>query len=205
MKRIYFIIISLLISIASFSQYYSHPQQVVIKRHSQPVYYNTSAQQSVNEPRQIGIITRFGYSFADYFAYGASIYYKFNPRFGIAFGVDGASKVSFKNAENIEDAYKQTVGNISQWDIRAGIMVGKYFGFGGIYGNCKVCTNANKNTLDAAAFKHHHNNNIHDYGGYITFLFPFCDWVGLDVDLAYTTHTYFTISGGIVLSIPLKK
>lgn len=210
MKRFYFIIFTLLITISSFGQYrgaYStRPSTVVYKVSSTnetPIRYVDKTEKQ----RQIGIITRFGYSFSDYFDYGASLFYKFNPMFGIIVGADGASKVHFSEAESFKDAYKQTVGNVSQWDVRVGAILGKYFGCGVIYGNCKVCTSAlearypNEYSHETAR---HYNHNVHDIGGFATVLLPINNYVGFDVDFAYTRHTYFNISAGIILSLPLK-
>lgn len=210
MKRIYFIIFTLLVTISSFGQYRvaysSRPSTVVYKVSSTneaPVHYVNKTEKQ----RQIGIITRFGYSFSDYFDYGASLFYKFNPMFGIIVGADGASKVHFNEAESFKDAYKQTVGNVSQWDVRMGAILGKYFGCGVIYGNCKVCTSAlAEQCPDEYSFEtsKHYNHNVHDIGGFATILLPINNYIGFDVDFAYTRHTYFNISAGIILSLPLK-
>ena len=210
MKRIYFIIFTLLVTISSFGQYRvaysSRPSTVVYKVSSTneaPVHYVNKTEKQ----RQIGIITRFGYSFSDYFDYGASLFYKFNPMFGIIVGADGASKVHFNEAESFKDAYKQTVGNVSQWDVRIGAILGKYFGCGVIYGNCKVCTSElAKQCPDEYSFEtsKHYNHNVHDIGGFATILLPINNYIGFDVDFAYTRHTYFNISAGIILSLPLK-
>lgn len=210
MKRIYFIIFTLLVTISSFGQYRvaysSRPSTVVYKVSSTneaPVHYVNKTEKQ----RQIGIITRFGYSFSDYFDYGASLFYKFNPMFGIIVGADGASKVHFNEAESFKDAYKQTVGNVSQWDVRMGAILGKYFGCGVIYGNCKVCTSElAKQCPDEYSFEtsKHYNHNVHDIGGFATILLPINNYIGFDVDFAYTRHTYFNISAGIILSLPLK-
>ena len=210
MKRFYFIIFALLLTISSFGQYrvvYStRPTTVVYKVSSTNetlVHYTNKTEKQ----RQIGIITRFGYSFSDYFDYGASLFYKFNPMFGIIVGADGASKVHFSEAESFKDAYKQTVGNISQWDIRMGAILGKYFGCGFIYGNCKVCTSALATQYPdefSQETNRHCDHNIHDIGGFATILLPINNYIGLDVDFAYTRHTYFNISAGIILSLPLK-
>ena len=134
-----------MITISSFGPYRvtysSRPSKVVYKVSSTNDHHIRYANKTEKQ-RQIGIITRFGYSFSDYFDYGASLFYKFNPLFGIIVGADGASKVHFNEAESFKDAYKQTVGNVSQWDVRMGAILGKYFGCGVIYGNCKVCTSA---------------------------------------------------------------
>lgn len=210
MKRIYFIIFALLLTISSFGQYRvaysSRPSTVVYKVSSTneaPVHYVNKTEKQ----RQIGIITRFGYSFSDYFDYGASLFYKFNPLFGIIVGADGASKVHFNEAKSFKDAYKQTVGNVSQWDVRMGAILGKYFGCGVIYGNCKVCTSAlAEQCPDEYSFEtsKHYNHNVHDIGGFATILLPINNYIGFDVDFAYTRHTYFNISAGIILSLPLK-
>lgn len=210
MKRFYFIIFTLLLTVSSFGQYRgdypSRPTTVVYKVSSvneTPVRYTNKTEKQ----RQIGIITRFGYSFSDYFDYGASLFYKFNPMFGIIVGADGASKVHFSEAESFEDAYKQTVGNISQWDVRMGAILGKYFGCGVIYGNCKVCTSALAAQYPdeySHEISSHSNHNIHDIGGFATILLPINNYIGFDVDFAYTQHTYFNISAGIILSLPLK-
>ena len=210
MKRIYFIIFTLLLTISSFGQYRvaysSRPSTVVYKVSSTneaPVHYVNK----IEKQRQIGIITRFGYSFSDYFDYGASLFYKFNPLFGIIVGADGASKVNFNEAESFKDAYKQTVGNVSQWDVRIGAILGKYFGCGVIYGNCKVCTSALAEQCPdeySLEISKHYNHNVHDIGGFATILLPINNYIGFDVDFAYTRHTYFNISAGIILSLPLK-
>jgi len=210
MKRFYFIIFAILLAISSFGQYraaYSaRPTTVVYKVSSTnetPVQYVNKTERE----RQIGIITRFGYSFSDYFDYGASLFYKFNTMFGIIVGADGASKVHFSEAESFKDAYKQTVGNVSQWDVRMGVILGKYIGCGFIYGNCKVCTSALEaqypNEYSHETIKHY-NHNVHDIGGFATILLPINNYFGFDVDFAYTRHTYFNISAGIILSLPLK-
>lgn len=186
----------------------SSPTQVVYRVKRNPVYvYETESSQKPSADKQIGVITRFGYSFAGegYFDYGASLFYKFNSQFGIIVGVDGASKVSFKK-ESIKTIYKSTVGNISQWDVRGGVILGKYVGIGGIYGNCKVCTDKNTN-LEIEGYnykKNHIDNNIHDYGGFATILLPINKYIGLDIDVAYTAHTHFNIGGGLIISFPIK-
>ena len=103
--------------------------------------------------------------------------------------------------------YKQTVGNVSQWDVRIGAILGKYFGCGVIYGNCKVCTSALAEQCPdeySLEISKHYNHNVHDIGGFATILLPINNYIGFDVDFAYTRHTYFNISAGIILSLPLK-
>ena len=210
MKRIYFIIFTLLISISSFGQYrvtYSSRPSKVVYKVSSTNDHHIRYDNKTEKQRQIGIITRFGYSFSEYFDYGASLFYKFNPLFGIIVGADGASKVHFNEAESFKDAYKQTVGNVSQWDVRMGAILGKYFGCGVIYGNCKVCTSAlAEQCPDEYSFEtsKHYNQNVQDIGGFATILLPINNYIGFDVDFAYTRHTYFNISAGIILSLPLK-
>ena len=205
MKRIYFIIFSLLITISSFGQYRvtysSRPSKVVYKVSSTNDHHIRYANKTEKQ-RQIGIITRFGYSFSDYFDYGASLFYKFNPLFGIIVGADGAS---FNETESFKNTYyKPTVGYVARWDVRVGAILGKYFGCGVIYGNCKLCSSTL--SLDEYSFEthKHYNHNVHDIGGFATILLPINNYIGFDVDFAYTRHTYFNISAGIILSLPLK-
>ena len=204
MKRIYFIIFTLLITISSFGQYrvtYSSRPTKVVYKVSSTNDHHIRYDNKTEKQRQIGIITRFGYSFSEYFDYGASLFYKFNPMFGIIVGADGAS---FNEAETFKDTYKQTVGDVAQWDVRIGAILGKYFGCGVIYGNCKVCSSTL--ALDEYSFEthKHYNQNVHDVGGFATILLPINNYIGFDVDFAYTRHTYFNISAGIILSLPLK-
>ena len=50
----------------------------------------------------------------------------------------------------------------------------------------------------------YYNHNVHDIGGFATILLPINNYIGFDVDFAYTRHTYFNISAGIILILPLK-
>lgn len=159
---------------------------------------------------QAGILTRFGYSYNDdAFMYGVSVYYHFDGALGISMGFDGysMSKVILKNAETGE-LYEDTRHYpLPMWDIRAGLLLGKYFAFGALAGKCRIesCIG------DIHHISIHENKNLWGskmgdgiYGGYITFILPITTHFGMNMDFALTNHTGFNIALGVNACIPIK-
>ena len=86
-----------------------------------------------------GVITRFGYAFNyDAFTYGASLLYHFDGSLGVTVGFDGYyipnldTEISDGTSVKIAD-YKMPL-----WDIRAGLMLGRYVALGGLCGKWMI-------------------------------------------------------------------
>lgn len=139
-----------------------------------------------------GILTRCGYSYADnLFTYGVSVFYQWPSGFGITGGFDG-----YYGNLHTEEAYNKA---LPLWDARLGFC-GKHFGIGAIYGQCTAChhSGTHRGTIRL-------NNNGDFIGGFATFICPLSTHFGLNIDVAYTTHTSFNISAGILIRFPIKK
>lgn len=200
--------------IATFSIYAYDDYYIVRKAPYKPhnTYY---VDDKINEHKNsddysyIGIITRCGYTFADngYFNYGASLYYNFNPYFGITAGFDGYyGNIYYYNSNNDIILYDGVNKNFPMWDVRFGFILGKYVSLGGTFGQCNIC-NPNiivhqKYINNGTIYNNYKHNNF--YGGFITFLCPVSKYFGLDIDLQYTNHTGFSLSGGLIIRFPVK-
>mgnify|MGYP006988863861 CR=1 FL=1 len=156
-----------------------------------------------------GILTRFGYSYNDdAFMYGVGVFYHFDGLLGVSIGFDGYSISHIyllnENGEIVEDEHNY---GLPMWDLRAGLMLGKYFAFGGVIGKCNIegCNNDNYHTTL------HQNKNLWGskmtegiYGAYITFILPITTHFGVNMDFAMTNHTGFNISFGVNVQMPIK-
>ena len=156
----------------------------------------------------LGFTSRFGYTFSDngYFTYGLSMYYNFNQSIGITAGFDGYYGSIYLESNNTIYRYDGVYSKFPMWDVRFGFVLGKYFSLGAIYGQCNVC---DPNVVVHQKYinnctVYNKSNYCNYFGGFITFLCPVSTHFGVDVDLAYTVHTGFSISGGLIFRIPVK-
>ena len=151
-----------------------------------------------------GVITRFGYAFNyDAFTYGASLLYHFDGSLGVTVVFDGYyipnlyTKISDSTLVKITD-YKMPL-----WDIRAGLMLGRYVALGGLCGKWRI---DNPNVIDMkenAWFVSDKDSKVM-YGGWFTFLLPIGRYVGLNIDFAVTNKTGFNVAAGFNVTIPVK-
>ena len=151
-----------------------------------------------------GVITRFGYAFNyDAFTYGASLLYHFDGSLGVTVGFDGYyipnlyTKISDGTWVKITD-YKMPL-----WDLRAGLMLGRYVALGGLCGKWMI---DNQNEIDMkenAWFVSDKDSKVM-YGGWFTFLLPIGRYVGLNIDFAVTNKTGFNVAAGFNVTIPVK-
>lgn len=151
-----------------------------------------------------GVITRFGYAFNyDAFTYGASLLYHFDGSLGVTVGFDGYyipnlyTKISDGALVKITD-YKMPL-----WDLRAGLMLGRYVALGGLCGKWMI---DNPNEIDMKEnmwFVSDKDSKVM-YGGWLTFLLPIGRYVGLNIDFAVTNKTGFNVAAGFNVTIPVK-
>lgn len=138
----------------------------------------------------IGIVLRGGYNFPNKHKqcgcidFGVSLFYNFggstNGKFGVSAGFDHS--VSYQNLR--DKKY-----NKDHWHGRAGIVLGKYFGIGSVFGNCSNCD----------------SRKISDGGVYVTIYMPFCNYFGMHLDGKWTSHSYFTAGAGFIFMIPINN
>ena len=151
-----------------------------------------------------GVITRFGYAFNyDAFTYGASLLYHFDGSLGVTVGFDGYyipnldTKISDVALVKIID-YKMPL-----WDLRAGLMLGRYVALGGLCGKWMI-DNPNEIDIKENAWFVSDKDSKVMYGGWFTFLLPIGRYVGLNIDFAVTNKTGFNVAAGFNVTIPVK-
>lgn len=151
-----------------------------------------------------GVITRFGYAFNyDAFTYGASLLYHFDGSLGVTVGFDGYYIPNLYTEISDETLVKITDYKMPLWDLRAGLMLGRYVALGGLCGKWMI---DNPNMIDMkenAWFVSDKDSKVM-YGGWFTFLLPIGRYVGLNIDFAVTNKTEFNVAAGFNVTIPVK-
>ena len=167
-------------------------------------YYNTQY-----KPGNVGIAAHIGYGFgtnnpASHYGteIGGQIYYNFTAKdkvkFGISIGFDYGVSQWWKShySEDYACPYNTNGFNSKRlyWDVRAGIIICKYLGIGGIYGKYNMVTGPDYTI-----------NQVNDGGVYGTIYLPFCKWFGLNIDAKWTKCQGATIGGGIIIQMNVKQ
>ena len=159
---------------------------------------------SPNKGQYAGIITRAGYAFNyDAFTYGASIIYHFDNPIGVSVGFDGyyiPNKTAIiSNGQEI----RISDYSLPLWDVRGGLLLGKYFAIGGLAGKWTIDNPNLINMKENAWFISNKESKVM-YGGWATFILPIGKYFGLNVDFAVTNKTGFNVAAGINITIPVK-
>lgn len=200
MKKL-FIILALTIAAVTniYSQEYYYVDRKIAEHKSA---YHEQA------PTTMGIVTRFGYGFnVDAFNYGASLFYQWNQTWGITVGFDG-----YRIFNKIMEAYpgdpdpkNSNDYKMPLWDVRAGLMLTKYFMFGGMMGKWNVPGYYPNNiVMNHSQWIWNDGTTDFMYGAFATFMLPVSKWCGFNIDLAVTNKTGFNIGAGVNVTIPVK-
>lgn len=172
----------------TYTQTETAQYQRVDNSYNQPYssYYNTQY-----KPGNVGLAFHAGYGFNYGFEFGGQIYYNFAAKEKVKFGVSLGFDYGKHQWWNCRDP-RYTDGNFGNdtkyWDMRAGIIICKYLGLGGIYGK----------------FNGYDGTSYNDGGLYGTIYLPFCQWFGLNFDAKWTKYQGATIGGGIILQLNTK-
>lgn len=160
------------------------------------------------KPGNVGLAAHIGYGFGSKkpgshygTEIGGQLYYNFTAKdkvkFGISIGFDYGVSQWWKNhyPEDYACPYNFDGFNSKMlyWDIRAGIIICKYLGIGGIYGKYNMVT------------PEYGINQVNDGGIYGTLYLPFCKWFGLNLDVKWTKYQGATVGGGIIVQMNLKQ
>lgn len=151
-----------------------------------------------------GVITRFGYGFNyDAFTYGASLLYHFDGIFGVTAGFDGY--LIPKKFVETSSGTNVAISNYSLplWDVRAGLLIGRYLGAGVLCGKWMIDNPNVINMRENAWFTSNKDSKVM-YGGWVTFILPISKHIGFNIDFALTNKTGFNIGGGVNIIIPVK-
>lgn len=153
----------------------------------------------------VGLSTRFGYGFNyDAFTYGVSLYYHGNGILGFTAGFDGYYIP--KGFVLKENGGKYNIP-LPLWNIRAGIMISKYFVIGPMIGKSNVSEKEyNLLTLETKSNALFSNDIFtgNMYGGFITIMLPISKYVGFNFDFSLNNKMGFNACAGINIQIPLK-
>lgn len=161
-------------------------------------------QRENNSNAYAGIITRFGYAFNyDAFTYGASLLYHFDGPLGVAVGFDGYYIPNMYTQITDGTMVKITDYKMPLWDLRAGIMLGKYVALGGLCGKWMIDNPNVINMREDAWFVSNKESKVM-YGGWFTVTLPIGKYFGFNVDLAVTNKTGFNVGAGINFTLPVK-
>ena len=151
-----------------------------------------------------GVITRFGYAFNyDAFTYGASLLYHFDGSMGVTVGFDGYYIPNLYTEISDRTLVKITDYKMPLWDLRAGLMLGRYVALGGLCGKWMIDNPNEINMKENAWFLSDKDSKVM-YGGWFTFLLPIGRYVGLNIDFAVTNKTGFNVAAGFNVTIPVK-
>ena len=162
-------------------------------------------EKKLNKPNTYaGLITRFGYGFNyDAFTYGVSVLYHFDGSLGVTVGFDGYYIPNMYTEKSDGTLAKITDYGLPLWDIRAGLMLGKYISIGGLCGKWTIDKPNVINMKENAWFVSNKESKVM-YGGWLTFLLPISKHLGLNIDFAVTNKTGFNIGAGFNVTIPVK-
>ena len=199
------IIILLALFAVTFTSTYAETREVRRNPGSEEYYLDRKIREAKdNGYSYAGLITRFGYGFNyDAFTYGASLLYHFDGTMGVTVGFDGYYIPNMYTQLSDGTMVKITDYSLPLWDLRAGLMLGKYFAFGGLCGKWTIDNSNVINMKESAWFVSNKDSKIM-YGGWITFLLPIGKYVGFNIDFAVTNKTGFNVGAGINLTIPVK-
>ena len=151
-----------------------------------------------------GVITRFGYAFNyDALTYGASLLYHFDGSLGVTVGFDGYYIPNLYTEISDRTLVKITDYKMPLWDLRAGLMLGRYVALGGLCGKWMI-DNPNEIDMKENAWFLSDKDSKVMYGGWFTFLLPIGRYVGLNIDFAVTNKTGFNVAAGFNVTIPVK-
>lgn len=209
MKKLMTILLLAMLSVAAAAQ-----TTYVFARNnnSQEEYYldRKVQEKKLNQNQQhnafAGVVTRFGYAYNyDAFTYGASIVYHWDGLLGVSVGFDGyyiPNRLIYRTIPN--DTVSSNMFAMPLWDLRAGIMLGKYFMVGGLMGKSNVGdTDLLINMRENAWFVDNKDCNIM-YGGFVTALLPVSKYFGFNIDFAVTNKTGFNVAAGFNVTFPVK-
>lgn len=203
MKKRLFILLALFA--VTFTSIYAERYEVRRNPGSEEYYLDRKIQEAKdNGYSYAGVITRFGYAFNyDAFTYGISALYHFDGLLGVTVGFDGYYIPNLYTEISDGSLVKITDYKLPLWDIRVGLMFGKYFAIGALCGKWAIDNPNIINMKENAWFISNKENKVM-CGGWITCLLPIGKHFGLNMDLAITNKTGFNIGAGINVTIPVK-
>lgn len=151
-----------------------------------------------------GVVTRAGYGFNyDAFTYGASLVYHFENSLGVSLGFDAYHIPNKYTTTSDGTEVQLSYVNLPLWNIRAGLLIGKYFSIGALAGKWTI-DNSNYINMKQNAWFINNSDSKAIFGGWATFILPLGKYFGFNLDLAVTNKTGFNIGAGINLTIPVK-
>ena len=207
MKKRLFILVALFA--VTFTSIYAETYEVRRNPGSEEYFVDRKIREAkenrLNNPNSYaGVITRFGYGFNyDAFTYGASLLYHFDGTLGVTVGFDGYYIPNMYTELSDGTMVKITDYSFPLWDLRAGLMLGKYFAFGGLCGKWMI-DNPNVINMKENAWLVSNKESKVMYGGWITFILPIGKYFGFNIDFAVTNKTGFNVGAGINVTIPVK-
>lgn len=207
MKKRLFILVALIA--AAFTSTYAETYEVRRNPGSEEYFLDRKIQEAREKKLNshntyAGLITRFGYGFNyDAFTYGASILYHFEGSLGVTVGFDGYYIPHMYTEKSDGTLVRITDYGMPLWDLRAGLMLGKYVSIGGLCGKWMIDNPNIINMKENAWFVSNKESKVM-YGGWITFLLPISKHLGLNLDFAVTNKTGFNVGAGVNVTIPVK-
>ena len=131
MKRL---IIFLALIAVSFNYVFSQGYEVRRNPGSEEYFLDRKIQESRGVGyTYAGLVTRFGYAFNyDAFTYGVSLFYHFDGALGVTTGFDGYYIPNLYTEISDGTLVKITDYGLPLWDLRAGLMLGRYVALGGL-------------------------------------------------------------------------
>ena len=154
----------------------------------------------------VGLSTRFGYGFNyDAFTYGVSLYYHGNGILGFTAGFDG---YYIPKGYIISDNGNKYNIPLPLWNVRAGLMITKYFVIGAMVGKPHVVKHEydliTLETKSNAMFGVDELFTGTMYGGFVTIMLPVSKYFGFNFDFSLNNKMGFNACAGINIQIPLK-
>lgn len=206
MKKRLFILVALFA--VTFTSIYADTYEVRRNPGSEEYYLDRKIRENKENQTSgscyAGVITRFGYGFNyDAFTYGASILYHFDGSLGVTVGFDGYYIPNMYTKLWDGTMVKITDYKMPLWDLRAGLMLGKYVALGGLCGKWMIDNPNVINMKENAWFVSNKESKVM-YGGWFTFILPISKHLGLNLDFAITNKTGFNVGAGINVTIPVK-
>lgn len=206
MKNRLFILVALLA--VTFTSIYAETYEVRRNPGSEEYFLDRKIQENKENRTSgccyAGVITRFGYGFNyDAFTYGASLLYHFDGSLGVTVGFDGYYIPNMYTELSDGTMVKITDYKMPLWDLRAGLMLGKYVALGGLCGKWMIDNPNVINMKENAWFVSNKESKVM-YGGWFTFILPISKHMGLNLDFAITNKTGFNVGAGINVTIPVK-
>ena len=162
--------------------------------------------QREKEPITAGALARCGYAFNyDAVTYGVSIFYQWNHIWGITAGFDGyyiPNRTLYRTLPN--DTVASNVFALPMWDVRAGVMISKYFMCGAMLGKSNIGDAQTLINMRQDAWFIDNKDSNFMFGAFATFLLPVSKHFGFNIDLAITNKTGFNVGAGFNVTIPIK-